>query len=141
MSMSVNDDTLSAFGSTPAGEMECPRKSASVAPSLAFERESLRLRLRSHSKRARMGLMWADGSESNTTVSAFALCFVSIFLQSSHFPFSLAPFSSLICGSDSSRAYRSRYSLECSVSLFPISVVLLWFSVLVFLLELRSLAG
>ena len=36
---------------------------------------------------------------------------VSIFLQSSRFPFSLAPVPSLICGSDSSRACRSRHSL------------------------------
>ena len=41
--------------------------------------------------------------------------FVSIFLYSSCFPFSLAPFPSRICENNSFRACRSRHSLECSV--------------------------
>ena len=37
----LNADTFSAFGRRPAGEMEWPRKFASVAPNRAFEGESL----------------------------------------------------------------------------------------------------
>ena len=48
---------------------------------------------------------------------------VSIFLHSSRFLFSLPPFPSLICGSDSSRACQSRHSLECYVPFFPSSVL------------------
>ena len=66
--------------------------------------------------------------------------FVSIFLHSSRFPFSLAPFPSLVCGSDSSRACQPRHSLECSVPLFPSSVFRLWFCAQAFFLRLRSLA-
>ena len=57
--------------------------------------------------------------------------FVSIFLHSSRFPFS-APVSSLICGSDSSRACQSRYSLECSVPFFLSPVLRLRFSAVAF---------
>ena len=73
--------------------------------------------------------------------SAFAFCFVSIFLHSSRLPFSLASFPSLICGSNSSRACRSRRSLECYVPFSPSSVLRLWFSAVKFSLGLRSLAG
>ena len=65
----------------------------------------------------------------------------SFFLHSSRFPFSLPPFPSLICGSDSSRACQSCHSLECSVPFFPFSVLRLRFSAVVFSVSLRSLAG
>ena len=62
MGMRAKADTFSAFGRTPAGEMEWPRKSVSVAPRLAFEGKSLRLCLSSRSKRARVVVTWIDGS-------------------------------------------------------------------------------
>ena len=61
MGMRVKADTSSAFSHTPADEMEWFRKSVSVAPSLAFEGESLRLCLRSRSKRAWMFFRGSTG--------------------------------------------------------------------------------
>ena len=66
---------------------------------------------------------------------------VSIFLHSSHFPFSLPRFPSLTCGSDSSRPWQSRHSMECSVPFFTSPVLRLRFSAVAFSLRLRSLAG
>ena len=37
----VNADTFSAFGCRPAGEMDLPRKFASVAPNRTFAEESM----------------------------------------------------------------------------------------------------
>ena len=70
MGMRVKADTFSALGRTAAGQMELPKKLASVAPSRAFEGESLILCLRSRSVRARVVLAWAGGSESNTISSS-----------------------------------------------------------------------
>ena len=47
----ANANTFSALGRRPAGEMEWPRKFASVAPNRAFLRERFRLCFRRRSKR------------------------------------------------------------------------------------------
>ena len=65
-------ETLTAFGRIPAGEMEWPRTFASVAPRRAFEGESLRLCLLiRRSKRARIVLAWAVGSDFGIHFSLF----------------------------------------------------------------------
>ena len=52
---------FSAFGRTPAGEIEWPKRSVSVAPRRALEGENVRLCLRRRSKSARMVLTWTAG--------------------------------------------------------------------------------
>ena len=59
MGFFIKAETFSALGRIPPGEMKWPRKFAVVAPSRAFEVESLRLCLRRRSKRARIIFTWA----------------------------------------------------------------------------------
>ena len=52
MGIFVSESTFFAFGMVPVGEMVCPRKSASVAPIVAFEGEILRLCFRRRRKKS-----------------------------------------------------------------------------------------